>query len=922
MRPAVASRAAVAAAVMAAAAAAAPGMAAAAVTAARASPVRARLQEPVAEYEAALRAGRYEQVIDALAPAARQGRLDAASARLLLRAWLATGHYDEVIEAAGALGPRLGEAALGVQLGRALAARGRLQEAERALRAAAAAEEVDVRLRARLELGLLELRTGRRAQGRRRLEWFIDLYNDTPELDARALAAVGVACVHLGGRDPQLLHDAVRAFDEAIAADPADPEPRLRLGELFLDKYDSGQAEQLLADVLRANPRDAEALLADARRLEFDGSPGALERARAALAVNPNLVPARVMLARLLLQAEQTQQARGEIDRALRVNPSSRAAWATAAALSFVRGDRDGFERAMQRALAIDPTYGEGFRIVAEVAVQHRLYAEAVQLAERAVRLDPSAWAAYGTLGINQLRLGRIDEGRRNLEIAFRGDPFNVWYKNTLDLLDTFGEYRTVSSEHFDLFLESQRADLLALYMAPLAEEALAKLSERYGTGPPGRVRVEVYRRHADFSVRTVGLAGVGALGVTFGPVVAVDAPAAAGMGEFNWGSTLWHEIAHVITMTATEHRVPRWLTEGLSVFEERRARPGWGEEVDPGFLLAWLQGRLSPLARINDGFVRPRYPQQVAHAYLHASLLCELIDEEFGFDALRALLAAYRRGEDTEEALRAALGIGSDELDARFGAFLERHYGRQIDALRPALGRVAGQPEDRRAQPSTDANAGAPPADERRLEAALERDPDDYLALLELGVLRYRQRRDEEALELLVRARDLFPEHADADSAYPYLARLYEQRGELAAAAEALEGMLAHNESAYEPRLRLAELYARLQKPQAAARTLEAAIWINPYEPELHTRLADLLESTQQYAEAVRERRAVVALGPADRAEALLRLARAQMLAGDLAGARRSVLGALEQAPGYAPAQELLLRLRAAREQAGGGGP
>jgi len=74
------------------------------------------------------------------------------------------------------------------------------------------------------------------------------------------------------------------------------------------------------------------------------------------------------------------------------------------------------------------------------------------------------------------------------------------------------------------------------------------------------------YRRHADFSVRTVGLAGLGALGVSFGSTLAMDAPSARPPGDFNWGSTAWHELTHAFTLGASGHRVPRWLSEGLSV--------------------------------------------------------------------------------------------------------------------------------------------------------------------------------------------------------------------------------------------------------------------------------------------------------------------------------------------------------------------
>ena len=94
---------------------------------------------------------------------------------------------------------------------------------------------------------------------------------------------------------------------------------------------------------------------------------------------------------------------------------------------------------------------------------------------------------------------------------------------------------------------------------------------------------LELYPDHDDFAVRVAGLAGIGLLGVTFGYVVAMDSPSGRAAGEFHWGSTLWHEMAHVFTLEATDHRVPRWLSEGISVYEEWRTGPTPGVAVAAG---------------------------------------------------------------------------------------------------------------------------------------------------------------------------------------------------------------------------------------------------------------------------------------------------------------------------------------------------
>ena len=97
--------------------------------------------------------------------------------------------------------------------------------------------------------------------------------------------------------------------------------------------------------------------------------------------------------------------------------------------------------------------------------------------------------------------------------------------------------------------IEKTESPILSVYLKDLAEQAYATFSKKYAYTPPPPIRIEVYRSHADFSVRTVGLAGLGALGVSFGTTLAFDSPAAKDAGPFNWGSTVWHELAHTFTL-------------------------------------------------------------------------------------------------------------------------------------------------------------------------------------------------------------------------------------------------------------------------------------------------------------------------------------------------------------------------------------
>jgi tetratricopeptide (TPR) repeat protein len=380
-------------------------------------------------------------------------------------------------------------------------------------------------------------------------------------------------------------------------------------------------------------------------------------------------------------------------------------------------------------------------------------------------------------------------------------------------------------------------------------------------------------------------------------------------MGEFNWGSTLWHEIAHVITLGTTDNRIPRWLTEGLSVYEERRAREGWGEEATPGFLMAYLEDRLLPVSRINDGFVRPTYPEQISHSYFQASLVCELIERDQGFDAILRMLQRYREGARTPEVMRTVLGVEPEEFDRRFTDYLEERYATPLAALEPAAS--AHREESEGGLAAVFGGAAEDPVD------AADADPQNYFAQLRAGLALAKAGRGGQAVPYLERAVELFPEFAEAGGPYFPLAEAYAAEGDTGRAIATLEAMISRNESHVPAYARLSELLESQGQLAPAAEALASIAWVDPLEPDLQRQIAELWERAGLWERAVPARRAVVELRPVDLADALYRLAVAYRHSGDPRMARRTVLRALEIAPGFPEAQELLLALRADRGEA-----
>lgn len=869
-----------------------------------------RAQEPPASLETARAAwldGEYDAAEAALARLTRAAAPQPAAVRMHAAVLLERGRTDDVLALLDRAG--LSAAETGVVRGEALLATGQWDDAEAAFTAAVEQGAVDAAL-ARLRVGEILLWRGERARAMEIFDGFIDHYNGSERLSTTDLLAVGRAVGYLGRATPVLFQDALKALDEAAEADRTDPRVPVAIGELFLSRYNSTEAHAAFRRVLERNPRHPDALLGRARALEFDGSGEALETVQRALETNPDHAAARAFLARLHLKTEDAGRAGEEAERALEANPRSLEALSVLAASHRLEGDDAAWRRTRDRVLDLNPHHAALFVVAAELAVDYRKYHEAVELAGEAVARDSLSWEGWGLRGMNRLRLGEIEAGHADLERAFEGDPYNPWFKNNLDLLDTFDEYETVETPHFRLFLHGDEARVLAPYLAEVAEEAYEAMRVRYGAEPPGPIRLEVFPRHADFSVRTLGLVGLGALGVSFGSTLVMDSPSARDAGAFNWVSTFWHELAHAFHLGLTDHNVPRWFSEGLAVREQRVARPWWGPRASPAFLQAYRAGRMPPLSRLNEAFVRPEFPGQVQLAYVQASLVFDWIEERWGFDAVRAFLDGYREGLGTPTLAQRVLGLDPDAFDDTFDTYVRTRFEREMQAVAAGDEAAAG-PLRALLGERGDGGSQAGPPDVGALRQAVRRRPGDFGARLALGRALVAEGAHDEAEEHLTAALELFPDFGGEDGPLRHLARIYEARGDRAAAADALHRLGRLGESALAVHLDEAALRRDLGDPEAEREALERAVEIAPLDLDPHRRLAELARAAGEHGLEVRERRAILGLGPADRADAHYRLALALLDTGELGEARDQVLRALEIAPAYDDALDLLLELR-----------
>ena len=766
---------------------------------------------------------------------------------------------------------------------RAQIAQGHYQEAQTLLTPAASAQPDSD---AALELGLLELYLGKRADGIRRLRVLTGRLSPRSARDFFRLAQAASALATF--QDAQAFKDANSYFRDANKLAPNDPDINAAWGELFLDKHNPADAMKSFQEALRVDDSHVGALIGAAEVNTGMNPPAARAALERALKINANSVPALLLQAELALDDRERDRARESIKKALAVNPNSLEARSLDAAIARLEDKAAEFDRLAQDVLKINPGYGEVYRVAGDHLARNYRFDEAVTLVRRALTLDADNTRAYSDLGTHLLRTGYEPGARVALERAFKGDAFDQTTFNQLDLLDTIDKFVTITDGDIIMRLDPAEVGVMREYAMPLAKEALGTLQKLYDFKVTGPILIEMFPKHDQFAVRTIGLPGfIGALGACFGRVVTLDSPNAREPGEFHWGETLWHEIAHVITLQLSKNRLPRWLSEGISVWEERRARPEWGREMDMSFAQAINEDKVLKLKVLNEGFSDPRL---ISLSYYQASLVVDHIVDTYGEPKLRDLIRSYGEGLETEAAVKESLGVSLDQLQEGFDARLEKQYATLRKSLQTPKVESKPTPDD--------------------LKKLAETNPESFAVQMQLAVALHQAKDPKGAIQALERAAKLAPTATGDNNPNKMIAAIAGEMKDEPRQIQALDALLKVDASDVESARQLAKLLDSVKDDRRSEEAYRRVIGIDPFDRDAQTAYGRLALKRKDNDAAVRAFRAALARNPPDRAQAHVDLAEAYVSAGQAAEAKKEILAALEIAPSFEKAQDLLLKI------------
>lgn len=705
--------------------------------------------------------------------------------------------------------------------------------------------------------------------------------------DSANMVAIGKAALLLGADARRVLDN---FFNRVKKAEPGFRETYLAIGQLALDKFDQDLAAKTYEEGLKKFPDDTEMLYGLAKSYSTGDRAQMIPLIEKLLELNERHPPSLLLLADHLIDAEEYKKADEMLDKVIAVNAKHPEAWAYRAVLAHLRNQPEQENKARGTALALWKTNPQVDYIIGQKLSQKYRFVEGSGYQRRALQSSENYLPAKDQLAQDLLRLGDEDEGWALAEDVYKQDGYDVAAYNLVTLHDTLVKFQILTNADFRVRMHPHEAAVYGPRVLELLGRAKKVLTEKYGMTLPRQTVVEIFPEQKDFAIRTFGMpGGAGFLGVCFGNVITANSPASHAASRINWESVLWHEFCHVITLGMTKNKMPRWLSEGISVYEERQADRSWGQGMTPRYREMVLKGELTPVGNLSAAFLSPKTPFHLQFAYYESSLVVEFLVDRFGLNSLKQILQDLGEGKSINQAIEDRTAPLS-QIEKDFASFAKQ----RAEQLAPGMDWSEPPPEVLASGQEED---------------WMKKHPKSLWALREEGKKLLREKKWEEAKVPLQNLLELYPDDAGGESAYVLLAQAYRGLKDAAQEQIALSKIARLDSDALEAYQRLMEIQTAANDWPAVRKNAERFLAVNPLVALPYRYLARSSEEQGDNPQAIHSYETMLLLDPPDPADLHYRLARLLHKTGD-AKAKRQVLQALEEAPRFRQAHQLLLEI------------
>ncbi|MBK1877054.1 peptidase MA family metallohydrolase [Pelagicoccus mobilis] len=760
---------------------------------------------------------------------------------------------------------------------KSLVATGRYEEAYQSLQTFVADRVYE--LRARLLLYDVSLLNGLDEEARRQKDTLGYLVNERANrysYNPASIAAVGDIAL-LFDVEPKLVLENFYRRAQSYGSQPLSA--FLGIGRLALSKDDFKLASKTYQEGLQVYPENVELWHGLASSYREGDRSKLIEYAEKALTINPRHAPSRILIAEHLLAAEAYDAASEQLDTVLQTNPKDFKALALKSALSYIRNQNDTGDELRTAALTPWNTNPQVDYIIGKQLSRKYRFTDGASHQRIALSLDETFDPARLQLAQDLLRLARNKEAWPLAHTVYQADPYNISAYNLVTLHDNLDDFTTVDSENFHIHLRQDEAKVYGERALRVLESAHQRLSERYQVELPQKTTVEIYAEPADFETRTFGVPGnPGYLGVCFGPVFTINSPATR---SSNWEAVLYHEFCHTITLHLSQNRMPRWLSEGISVYEEQLENPSWGQRMSASYRDRILSGRMQPISSMSSAFLEAEDGEDIQFAYYQSYLVVEYLVQNYGMEKIRDLLVSLGEGTEMNDCL--ALHLAPIEaLDEGFSAFARE----QAEALAPGY------------------EFAAPTGLMASIKSQLN-DTKEYQPVLQRGLDLLAEENWEATIETLQELVDEVGYLPAPENAHWTLAQAYRGNEDQQNEKRILEEMYQHESNRLGPISRLHEIATTADSQPDLLKWSNAWIAINPMAKTPWRTLLSSASSTGNSGLAIESAKALLALETPDSASLNYQIA-VLLQSSDLESAKRHLMMSLEEAPRFRKAYAL----------------